>query len=84
MKEVIKISRSFKSTNNVNVFNEKKFNNFMNSFEMVIANNNKLLRRDELMCLINSKAKKSVIKELSVELGINKNELIKTLCQNMK
>ena len=56
--------------------NEKKYMSFLNNFEIILSNNKSIRREDLINVMIN---KKSVIKELSVELGIKTNELIKTL-----
>lgn len=80
LKELIKITRESKKLSNTHNYsssvNEKKLLNFLNNFEIILANY-RSIRSDDLIKSIN--CKKFVYKELSAELAINPNDLIKLL-----
>lgn len=74
-KELLKIVREGKSAKNFgqDSLNTKNFCNFLNSLEIILYNNNFINYDDVFNATI---LKKKVIKELSRQIGINRNELI--------
>jgi hypothetical protein len=77
-KEMIKIVREGKSSKNFgqDFVNIKNFSNFLNSIEIILYNNH-FIDREELSRV--TQFKKNVIKELSRESGVNRNEIIERI-----
>jgi hypothetical protein len=72
LQELIKITKESRKIN-ITSFNEKKFNNFINNYEIILSNNREI-SNEELLKLIQIQRKD--LKEISIDLGVNLNELI--------
>lgn len=77
MKEIIKLARELKGFSHRTISqHDKKLANFLNNFDIILSNN-RGIKQDELINLLNMK--KSATKELCIELGVNIRDLVSKL-----
>lgn len=74
LKELVKISRETQKSLIQN-FNEKKLQNFLTNFEIILSNNR--LNKEEFLKRLNEK--KSILKELSRDSGVHISEMLNLL-----